>query len=374
MEVFCFKIFQSQKEATLMKKLPFMLIFVFITFWCSPAYALCVVKWWGNKTGYVPTSETTRTAQAMIEAYSAIIGGACEFRELTVCHGGDILQPCWYDTLTDGCGTGEAGGCWKGYCMDNPSYVTPQGEWLEGVSYGGMWDVFCGNDTDTDGVPDAADNCPAASNASQTDSDNDGLGDACDNCPNQSNPDQLDSDDDGVGDVCDPSPYNDIDNDGVKDDIDNCPNNPNPDQNDIDGNGQGDACDFEGFRLGVVSKIASIEQALQDCGCLPPSKISLSSFKAIPSSRKVLLNWQTESEPNNKGYNIWRAERFKKINKGLIPPEGTGTLGAEYDFVDEWLLNGKHYFYWLEDVDNNYVSTFHGPVEAVPRWWYGIGK
>ena len=229
--------------------------------------------------------------------------------------------------------------------------------------------VICGNDTDNDGMPDTADNCPATPNSSQTDSDSDGLGDVCDNCPNRSNPDQLDSDGDGIGDVCDSSPYNDLDNDGIKDDIDNCMNDYNPDQNDIDGNGQGDACDFEGFRLGVVSKLASLEQALQDCDCLQPSKISLSSFKATPSNRKVILNWQTESENNNTGFNIWRAERFKKINQELIASRGTETIGAEYDFVDEWVLNGKRYFYWLENVDTNGISSFHGPVKAVPRWW-----
>lgn len=38
-------------------------------------------------------------------------------------------------------------------------------------------------DTDSDGRPDACDNCPATANATQTDTDIDGSGDACDNCP-----------------------------------------------------------------------------------------------------------------------------------------------------------------------------------------------
>src|SRR5262249_41512083 len=36
---------------------------------------------------------------------------------------------------------------------------------------------------DSDGVPDAEDNCPELWNPSQTDSDGDGLGDVCDPCP-----------------------------------------------------------------------------------------------------------------------------------------------------------------------------------------------
>jgi streptogramin lyase len=59
-----------------------------------------------------------------------------------------------------------------------------------------------GADFDNDGVLNATDNCPYASNSTQSDIDGDGFGDACDNCPEVSNPDQLDSDHNGVGDIC----------------------------------------------------------------------------------------------------------------------------------------------------------------------------
>jgi len=41
-----------------------------------------------------------------------------------------------------------------------------------------------GPDTDSDGITDACDNCPADPNAAQLDHDCDGVGDACDLCPN----------------------------------------------------------------------------------------------------------------------------------------------------------------------------------------------
>jgi thrombospondin type 3 repeat protein len=119
-------------------------------------------------------------------------------------------------------------------------------------------------DTDGDGIPDVADDCPAVPDAAQRDTDGNGVGDACepgppppdrdgdgvpdavDNCPTVPNPDQADRDHDGVGDACDPNdvpPPPDADADGIPDALDNCPHVPNPDQRDTDGDGAGDACD-----------------------------------------------------------------------------------------------------------------------------------
>jgi hypothetical protein len=61
-------------------------------------------------------------------------------------------------------------------------------------------------DTDNDGVPDTADNCPMLANANQRDHDGDGKGDVCDRCPHLSSATDPDGDSDGVGDACDPRP------------------------------------------------------------------------------------------------------------------------------------------------------------------------
>jgi hypothetical protein len=105
-----------------------------------------------------------------------------------------------------------------------------------------------------------------------------------------------------------------------------------------------------------------------------PTAVNMSSLKATPTSKQVKVEWQTETEVDNAGFNVWRAEGFQKVNESLIPAEGSSITGADYDFVDEWVLNGKRYFYLLEDIDNKGISTFHGPVKAVPRLIYGMKK
>ncbi len=132
-------------------------------------------------------------------------------------------------------------------------------------------------DVDSDGVEDAADNCPAMANHEQDDTDWDGVGDVCDatkapgktgtapqagvaanprdsdrdgtpdeidNCPDHANVDQANVDHDTLGDSCDP----DLDGDGVADQapkgsfLDNCPRKPNANQADANDDGVGDAC------------------------------------------------------------------------------------------------------------------------------------
>jgi hypothetical protein len=105
-----------------------------------------------------------------------------------------------------------------------------------------------------------------------------------------------------------------------------------------------------------------------------PTAVQMSSLKATPANKAIKLNWQTETETDAAGFNVWRAEGFKKVNESLISAEGSPVIGADYDFFDQWVLNGKRYFYLLEDIDTQGISTFHGPVKAVPRRWYGIGK
>jgi DNA repair exonuclease SbcCD ATPase subunit len=99
--------------------------------------------------------------------------------------------------------------------------------------------------------------------------------------------------------------------------------------------------------------------------------ITLTSFSANPSNRAIILQWNTESEIDNEGFNLSRAEsldgKYVKINSSLIHAKGSPTQGASYKFIDKDVKNRKTYWYKLEDVDVHRKSTMHGPVSATPR-------
>jgi hypothetical protein len=70
----------------------------------------------------------------------------------------------------------------------------------------------CEPDEESDGVPDAIDNCPLDDNPGQEDLDLDGLRDACDFCPHFPSASNRDVDGNGIGDACE---CGDADGDGV---------------------------------------------------------------------------------------------------------------------------------------------------------------
>jgi len=106
--------------------------------------------------------------------------------------------------------------------------------------------------------------------------------------------------------------------------------------------------------------------------------IELQSFTATAYNKAVILKWQTASEIDNAGFNIYRSEaedgEYTTMNAALIPASGSATQGANYTFTDTNVQNRKTYYYKLEDIDLSGKSTLHGPVSATPRLIYAIGK
>lgn len=101
-----------------------------------------------------------------------------------------------------------------------------------------------------------------------------------------------------------------------------------------------------------------------------PTLVILISFKADGGENEVRLSWRTASEVENAGFNLYRALStngpWTKINESLIEARGNPDSGADYVYTDTSVIKGITYFYKLEDVDLYGMSTFHGPVTAIP--------
>jgi len=97
--------------------------------------------------------------------------------------------------------------------------------------------------------------------------------------------------------------------------------------------------------------------------------VSLISFTAETAESGVLLKWETASELDNLGFNIFRADDPEaekvRVNPAMILSKAMGsTSGAFYEFLDEDVETGKMYYYWLEAVDFALTKTLYGPISV----------
>jgi hypothetical protein len=104
----------------------------------------------------------------------------------------------------------------------------------------------------------------------------------------------------------------------------------------------------------------------------PALPVQLSSFSATEFSNKIVLEWKTESEVNNLGfeilrgfsengeYNLIASYQFEPALQGL----GNSSIGKEYSYTDKRIIEGLDHWYKLVDVDINGVRTEHGPISV----------
>lgn len=100
------------------------------------------------------------------------------------------------------------------------------------------------------------------------------------------------------------------------------------------------------------------------------TEVDLISFTAHAQRSAILVEWETASEKDNLGFNLYRAtspggERIK-LNTTLIPSNDPGgNLGSKYAYTDVFDLQPDTvYYYWLEDMDMSGKLTLHGPTST----------
>ena len=85
------------------------------------------------------------------------------------------------------------------------------------------------------------------------------------------------------------------------------------------------------------------------------------------STTSVEVEWETASELNTVGFNLYRSQssdgQYDQINDTLIPSSTDPLTGGEYNYLDEGVNAGLTYYYRLEEIDSVGNSTFFGPIE-----------
>ncbi len=85
-----------------------------------------------------------------------------------------------------------------------------------------------------------------------------------------------------------------------------------------------------------------------------PLPVSLSFFRPTLEDGKVTIQWTTESELDNAGFNILRSEtrdgEFTQVNEQMIQGKGTTAERSTYKWVDTTAKPGAVYYYQIEDV------------------------
>ena len=135
-------------------------------------------------------------------------------------------------------------------------------------------------------------------------------------------------------------------------------------------------CSTQTFNSGSLTTQFLTAEQVNSNACLwaqitdfVPTAVSLKSFSATAESKAIHLTWETTSEIENLGFNVYRAESLNneriQLNSEIVASVAPGSPnGHVYDYMDSSVTPGVSYTYWLEDLDIYGKTNLHGPVTA----------
>jgi len=122
---------------------------------------------------------------------------------------------------------------------------------------------------------------------------------------------------------------------------------------------------FVSFAIVVGTNLADL-QATADAAILKYNgtilPVELSSFSANVSNGNVLLNWTTETEINNQGFEIQRRNTDGQfVTIGNVQGNGTTTERKQYAYTDAGMETGN-YYYRLKQIDFSGAYEFSNEI------------
>lgn len=95
-----------------------------------------------------------------------------------------------------------------------------------------------------------------------------------------------------------------------------------------------------------------------DCIPLPKGEVTdaeLERLVPVDLPGRVFIRWRTETQEDNYGFNIYRADKpdgdYRRVNRTIIPGEGSTNVPKEYCFMETGLPRGSVWYYKIESVD-----------------------
>lgn len=99
-----------------------------------------------------------------------------------------------------------------------------------------------------------------------------------------------------------------------------------------------------------------------------PLAALVANFAARPMGESISITWETVSEFDLAGFNLYRAlssDLEDRVLLAFVPAQSPGSSqGALYSYDDQTVPAGATYWYWLEAIDLDGATTLYGPVSA----------
>lgn len=99
------------------------------------------------------------------------------------------------------------------------------------------------------------------------------------------------------------------------------------------------------------------------CIEMPKGELTQAQLKELVPDNlpgRVFIRWRTETQEDNYGFNIYRADKpdgqYKKVNKSIIPGEGSTNIPRDYCYMDTPLPRGETFYYYIESVSTGGVA------------------
>jgi len=93
--------------------------------------------------------------------------------------------------------------------------------------------------------------------------------------------------------------------------------------------------------------------------------VELYSFDIAEENGKIILNWTTQSEKDNLGFNVFKSSKknshYELLNRKLIQRAGNAITKTDYTYIDSTVQPLQSYYYKLESVQINGAKTQYEP-------------